>query len=70
MLGIIERYLPSRGYGFLSYLSEGTNETKEVFFHFRDTNRPSRSIYPGAKAEFELSESTKGLKAIRVRIQG
>jgi len=58
MKGIIQKYVTTRGFGFI----EG-EDGKRYFFHITDTNLDPRFQYEmtGAEAEFEPVEKHEGL---------
>jgi cold shock CspA family protein len=62
MRGIIRKYFPDRGFGFI-YDYEG----KKYFFHVSDVQPPELPEV-GARVEFEAESSPKGAKAIKVHI--
>jgi len=63
--GTIKRIITNRGYGFIQ-----TGEKGDIFFHATDLlNGVSfDSLTEGQQVEFEIKPTSRGLKAISIRL--
>ncbi len=62
--GRVKRFDEKKGYGFIE--SEGINQ--DIFVHYSDIiGEGFRTLTAGEAVEFELVQSSKGLKATNVK---
>jgi CspA family cold shock protein len=62
--GTIKRLITDRGYGFIQ-----TEEKEGIFFHFTDLQGVAfDSLTEGQQVEFEITTTSRGPKAVRVRL--
>jgi CspA family cold shock protein len=62
--GTIKRLITDRGYGFIQ-----TEEKGDIFFHFTDLQGVSfNSLTEGQQVEFEIMTTSRGPKAVSVRL--
>jgi CspA family cold shock protein len=62
--GTIKRLITDRGYGFIR-----TEEKGDIFFHFTDLQGVAfDSLTEGQQVEFEITTTSRGPKAVRVRL--
>jgi len=62
--GIIKRYFPAKGYGFIAR----SGEPKDVFFHCSQVyyeDQPA-TIQEQMLVEFDIEQSDKGLRAVNI----
>jgi CspA family cold shock protein len=60
--GLVKWFSPKKGYGFIT-MQDG----QEVFVHYSAIDGSGfRSLEPGEKVEFEVTEGPKGLQASAV----
>jgi cold shock protein len=64
MRGIVKMWKIGSGYGFLT---SDNGQDKDIFVHCRDLINFEICLSPGDNVEFELEETTKGLRARQVR---
>lgn len=64
MTGIIKKWDALKKYGFVRADGAGA----DFFFHLSETIIPEDEIRQGLKVEFEETETTKGLRAVNVRL--
>ena len=63
MKGIVKMFNKEKGYGFIRMENK-----KDVFFHFRAILMDGyKTIEPNTEVEFELEESERGLRAIKIK---
>jgi len=60
--GVVKRWLPVRGYGFI----RPDGETKDVYVHHSDLNNVTY-LREGEKVEFEVTNAFNGPRAINVK---
>ena len=62
--GIIKRLITDRGYGFIQ-----TEEKEEIFFHITDLQGVAfSSLTEGQQVEFEITTTSRGPKAVSIRL--
>ena len=64
MIGEVIRWLDRKGYGFISTENDG-----DVFVHYSDL-KGTFSLIKGQNVEFEVEFSSKGPRAVNVRVIG
>ena len=63
LIGKVKWFDPRKGYGFI----EQPDGSADIFVHYTDLNGQGyRALKEGEKVKYEVSESPKGTKAIRV----
>lgn len=66
MKGKVKWYHPVKGYGFIE--TEQRGKTTEIFFHISElADYKQAKIELGEEVEFELGDSKKGKKAIKIK---
>jgi len=66
MKGKVKWYHPVKGYGFIE--TEQRGESKDTFFHISEIEDYKQAkIEIGEEVEFELGDSKKGKKAIKIK---
>lgn len=65
MEGEVTRWLDGRGYGFI----EMEDEEDDVFVHYSELDE-THALMKGQKVEFELESTTKGPRAVNVKVLG
>ena len=70
-IGIIKWFSNRKGYGFITFIKDDSIET-DIFFHYtaiaNENDDQHNSLNEGDEVEFEIVESTRGLKAQNVKI--
>jgi CspA family cold shock protein len=62
--GTIKRLITDRGYGFIQ-----TEEKEDIFFHITDLQGVAfDSLTEGQQVEFEITTTSRGPKAVSVRL--
>lgn len=62
--GTVKAYFPIKGFGFIT-----REKGKDVFFYFGDVKNES-DVLEGAKVKFQIRESDKGPRALKVERVG
>lgn len=64
MIGKIKMYNSQKGYGFIH-----TDDENDIFFHYSSfVSEVSSSLDVGQKVEFDIEESSRGLRARNIRL--
>jgi CspA family cold shock protein len=62
--GTVKRLITDRGYGFIQ-----TEEKEDIFFHITDLQGVAfDSLTEGQQVEFEITTTSRGPKAVSVRL--
>lgn len=63
--GTVAKFFDDKGYGFITPEGGG----KDVFVHFSDIEMDGRrTLHPGQRVTFEISNEAKGPKASNVKV--
>jgi len=62
--GTIKRILPIKGFGFIK--REDEKNKKDIYFHWSNTKDDFYYLREGDEVQFEIKETEKGPKAVKV----
>ena len=75
MKGKVTRFNQVKGFGFITYTDENTNEPVDAFFHFSQLLKDDgkdiegyKTTHVGDEVEFDVEETDKGLQAKNINI--
>jgi CspA family cold shock protein len=61
--GVIKKWFPLRGYGFI----DTDGEKKDIFIHSSDVSGVF-DLNEGEKVEFDIEDGPKGIRAVNVKL--